>query len=309
MRDIRGDLQDRASFLEEQISAAQVQFEKRMELFTREHEAKINDLRAEFEAVTMLMEREYRRIMSVPEMEEDRREAMVQSAPEPQHHTAPELEHFDEPELAEGEAELELRAEAEAPPVPEPYREPVAAEAEPAREPAPRQPAPRQPAPVEAARPVRRAPEPQQPAPPATAQREADSYRRPAATEARPRRPIPVEERAPESRSAVAHGYHRAPSAHEPERGRGQAEAHHAQPQPPLADFLIRQLGEVGAMSLDDLCHSAIKAGYFAEGDNPDRTVNVTLMNVVNAGFIRQLPNGTFAPATVMDTIRLRRTI
>src|SRR5680860_1828998 len=32
MRDIRGDLQDRASFLEEQISAAQTQFEKRLSL-------------------------------------------------------------------------------------------------------------------------------------------------------------------------------------------------------------------------------------------------------------------------------------
>ena len=62
-------------------------------------------------------------------------------------------------------------------------------------------------------------------------------------------------------------------------------------------------------MSLEDLCQGAIKEGYFAQGDNPDRTVHETLMNVVNAGFIRQLPNETFAPATVMDTIRLRRTI
>ena len=53
----------------------------------------------------------------------------------------------------------------------------------------------------------------------------------------------------------------------------------------------------------------AIQEGYFAEGDNPDRTVHMTLMNVVKAGFIRQMPNGTFAPASVMDTIRLRRAI
>ena len=32
-----------------------------------------------------------------------------------------------------------------------------------------------------------------------------------------------------------------------------------------------------------------------------------TLLNVVKAGLIRQLPNGNFAPATVLDTIRLRR--
>lgn len=72
MRDIRGDLQDRANFLEEQISAARIQFEKRMERFAREHEAKISDLQAELEAVTMLMEREYRRIMSAPEVEDER---------------------------------------------------------------------------------------------------------------------------------------------------------------------------------------------------------------------------------------------
>ena len=44
----------------------------------------------------------------------------------------------------------------------------------------------------------------------------------------------------------------------------------------PLADFLIRKLGEVGNMSLDDLCGIAIREGYFAEGDNPDRTVHMT---------------------------------
>ena len=83
-----------------------------------------------------------------------------------------------------------------------------------------------------------------------------------------------------------------------------------SQPQhPPLADFLIRKLGEIGAMTLDDLCHLAVQEGYFAPGEIADRGVHVTLMNVVKAGFIRQLPNGTFATATVMDTIRLRRAI
>ena len=83
-----------------------------------------------------------------------------------------------------------------------------------------------------------------------------------------------------------------------------------SQPQhPPLADFLIRKLGEIGAMTLDDLCHLAVQEGYFAPGEIADRGVHVTLMNVVMAGFIRQLPNGTFTTTTVMDTIRLRRAI
>ena len=116
---------------------------------------------------------------------------------------------------------------------------------------------------------------------------------------------MPVEEPVQESRTAAPQ-VHRRP-AQEPER-RQQAPAA-AQQQPPLADFLIRKLGESGAMNLDDLSHFAIREGYFAEGDNPDRAVHATLMNVVKAGFIRQLPNGTFAPATVMDTIRLRRAI
>ena len=41
--------------------------------------------------------------------------------------------------------------------------------------------------------------------------------------------------------------------------------------------------------------------------DSADRGVHATLLNVVKAGLIRQLPNGNFAPATVLDTIRLRR--
>jgi hypothetical protein len=87
---------------------------------------------------------------------------------------------------------------------------------------------------------------------------------------------------------------------------------HQAQPQQPhqpLADFLIRKLGEVGAMSRDDLRRLAVQEGYFNDGDSAERGVHATLINVVKAGFIRQLPNGNFAPATVLDTIRMRRAI
>ena len=41
--------------------------------------------------------------------------------------------------------------------------------------------------------------------------------------------------------------------------------------------------------------------------DTADRGMHNTLLNVVKAGLIRQLPNGNFALATVLDTIRLRR--
>ena len=38
MRDIRGDLQDRASLLEEQINAHEAEFEKLIEQLKREHD-------------------------------------------------------------------------------------------------------------------------------------------------------------------------------------------------------------------------------------------------------------------------------
>jgi len=295
MRDIRGDLQDRAGFLEEQLNAAQAQFEKRMELFTREHELKIHDLQAELEAVSMLMEREYRRIMSAPDVEEERRQA----APEQHAPAAAAPETYEEPDYPEEEPEVL--------PEEEPYDEPAVTESEPQYAPPP-------------------------------APRADEDYRRSVAAEARSRRPIAEEQPAADRRPAEAQSYGR-PAARAPEPRQEaprqepqREEAPRQEPQrrqaangrfesvqrergsaptqsQPLADFLIRKLGEVGNMNLDDLCGVAIQEGYFAEGDNPDRTVHMTLMNVVKAGFIRQLPNGTFAPASVMDTIRLRRAI
>ena len=79
------------------------------------------------------------------------------------------------------------------------------------------------------------------------------------------------------------------------------------QPQQPLADFLIRCLAEAGAMPRDDLRRLALQEGYFIDAETADRGVHATLINVVKAGLIRQLPNGNFALATVLDTIRLRR--
>ncbi|MEM7191766.1 MAG: hypothetical protein AAF405_02665 [Pseudomonadota bacterium] len=323
MRDIRGDLQDRAGFLEEQISAAQVQFDKRMELFAREHETKINDLRAELEAVNMLMEREYRRIMTVPD-----------AAPEPAELPAAApaaMEDYGEPEYVEASYEDDLlAASAEE----EFERETAEVEAEPA---------PRA-VPAESERPVRRAPEPyadetasraEEAAPPrrlAEARPAApQAYRRPENQTAE-RQPAPqAREQAPSHRDETAAHAHDAPrrrqEAPRQEAARQEAprqqvprqeaplrraaeprELKPAQRQP-LADFLIRKLGEIGTSSLDELCSAAIQEGYFAEGDHPDRSVHMTLMNVVKAGFIRQLPNGAFAPASVMDTIRLRRAI
>ncbi|MEM8644059.1 MAG: hypothetical protein AAGF09_04120 [Pseudomonadota bacterium] len=343
MRDIRGDLQDRASFLEEQISAAHAQFQKRMELFTREHESKIADLQAELDAVSTLMEREYRRIMTAPELEEERWATQPISEPGPVD-AAPETypEALDDSEYYE--------EELESLPEEEPRHEPVAAE------PAPRREFQR----AEEARPAHREAQTRY-APRAVAHdHDEDDRVRPAQAEARPRRPIPselpsVERPAAERRPLEPEPFRpvgRAPEprrealrqepprqelprqelprqelprqelprqepvrqemprrGNEPRRYEPAQRDRGASQRPPLADFLIRKLGEAGNMRFDELRNVAIQEGYFGDGDNPDRTVQMTLMNVVKAGFIRQMQNGTFAPASVMDTIRLRRAI
>ena len=191
MRDIREDLQDRANLLEEQISAHKAHFEKRVAKMTAEHEARLKDLRAEFDVVTKLHELEQRRLDNAPPAPTG---APVQSAPQavPQ----PSLQSLHQPATPQAHQGIHQPA--------------------------------------------------QQPAPP-------------------------------------------------------------PQPQQPLNDFLVSKLNEVGAMSRDDLRRLSLQEGYFADVESADRGVQITLLNVVKAGFIRQLPNGNFAPATVLDTIRLRR--
>ncbi len=188
MRDIRGDLQDRAGLLEEQISAHEAQFEKLLDQLKREHESRLEDLKAELEAVNRLIDVELRRLDSPPP-------AASVPVREPSHHV------------------------------------------------------PRQ-APQHASQPT------------------------------------------------MQH------AAHHSQHSQAQPQS---QPQQPLADFLIRKLNEAGAMSRDDLRRLALQEGYFVDADSADRGVHTTLLNVVKAGLIRQLPNGNFAPATVLDTIRLRR--
>jgi hypothetical protein len=188
MRDIRGDLQDRAGLLEEQINAHEAQFDKLLDQLKQEHDARLEDLKAELEAVNRLIEVELRRLATAP--------------------AAPKV----------------------------PVREPVQYHA---------------------------------------------------------------------SHQASQHVAHQpAPAQHVSHRPQAPSPA---QPELPLSDFLVRKLNEVGAMSRDDLRRLSLQEGYFADADTADRGIHATLLNVVKAGLIRQLPNGNFAPATVLDTIRLRR--
>jgi hypothetical protein len=64
MRDIRGDLQDRANLLAEQISSVQGHFEGHLQQLKREHEAKLEDLRSALRNVHMVIGIEERRLGS-----------------------------------------------------------------------------------------------------------------------------------------------------------------------------------------------------------------------------------------------------
>ncbi len=224
MRDIRNDLQDRANLLEEQINSAEAQFESLVEQLRTEHENTIVDLKAEFEAVSRLLEVEERRLANMP----------VTPAPAP------------------------------APKAPPPPRTHV-------HSPLPHQHAPVQPQP--------------------NAQMRAQS----------PSQPYM------HSR-AQHHVQHVQPDPHI-QQPQPEPVVQQPQPQQPLADFLVRRLNEQGAMSRDDLRFLAVQEGYFDDGEVAERSVHAALISINKAGLIRQLPNGNFAPASMMDAIRLRRAI
>jgi hypothetical protein len=204
MRDIRGDLQDRAALLGEQINAQEAQFDQLIEQLKREHDSRLEDFKAELDAVNRLMELELRRIESAPSQRTQAHEQMGQAVHQPHHHLQPQAQP--QPQV------LHQQAQAQPQPQPQVPHQHVQAQAQPQR-----------------------------------------------------------------------------------------------QPQQTLADFLIRCLNEAGAMPRDDLRRLALQEGYFIDAETADRGVHATLINVVKAGLIRQLPNGNFAPATALDTIRLRR--
>ncbi len=233
MRDIRNDLQDRANLLEEQINSAEAQFQSLVEQLRAEHEGRLADLRAEFDAVSRLLEVEERRLANIT--------PVPAQAPkvQPQTRAHAPLSH-------------------QQPPVP--------------------------------AQPVVQ---------PHIAQHAQSHVPQHAQTHAQPYMPGRPQHH-------VQHGVQQDPHIQQ-----AQAEAAVQQPQPhqPLADFLVRKLNEQGAMSRDDLRLLAVEQGYFEDGEIAERSVHAALISVNKAGLIRQLPNGNFAPASMMDAIRLRRAI
>lgn len=112
---------------------------------------------------------------------------------------------------------------------------------------------------------------------------------------------------------AVAPAYSPPLQARQPQPNLHQAPTHQSQVQGPkqsqqrIADFLILKLNERGAMSKDDLRRLAEEQGYFADAESVELGVQAVLTHVVKAGLIRELPNGSYAPPTLLDTLRLRR--
>lgn len=66
MRDIRGDLQDRANLLAEQISAAQDQFDKLIEQLKHEHATRVDGLKSGLDTVRLVIRIEDRRASKSP---------------------------------------------------------------------------------------------------------------------------------------------------------------------------------------------------------------------------------------------------
>ena len=62
MRDIRGDLKDRAEALEREIKASQARFDELIERLKQEHESRVTELKSELDAVKLLMGLEQRRL-------------------------------------------------------------------------------------------------------------------------------------------------------------------------------------------------------------------------------------------------------
>jgi hypothetical protein len=95
MRDIRGELQERANLFEEQINAHQSQFDTLIDQLKREHDQRLKDLKTELEAVNRLLDFELRRFSSAPAAPTVQtpdahavHQPAQQSAPQPPQHSA-----------------------------------------------------------------------------------------------------------------------------------------------------------------------------------------------------------------------------
>ena len=76
-----------------------------------------------------------------------------------------------------------------------------------------------------------------------------------------------------------------------------------------LADLFMRKLNEVGPISREELVDMAVKQGFFPDAETALQGVHPMVVNMLRSELIRELPNGTFAPPTMSQAIKLRRVV
>jgi hypothetical protein len=77
-----------------------------------------------------------------------------------------------------------------------------------------------------------------------------------------------------------------------------------ALPRQALADFLARKLAQTGPTSQEDLSRLAVQEGYFSDAERAGPGVHATLVDLLRSNRIRQLQDGTLAPAPLSQMIR-----
>ena len=73
-----------------------------------------------------------------------------------------------------------------------------------------------------------------------------------------------------------------------------------------LADLFMHKLVETGSMSREELVDLAVKEGFYPDAENAAQGIHSMLVNLVRSELIRELPDGTFAPPTMSQAIKLR---
>jgi hypothetical protein len=76
-----------------------------------------------------------------------------------------------------------------------------------------------------------------------------------------------------------------------------------------LADLFMHKLNEAGSMSREELVDLAVKEGFFPDAENALQGVHPMLVSLLRSELICELPNGTFAPPTMSQAIKLRRVV
>jgi hypothetical protein len=82
-----------------------------------------------------------------------------------------------------------------------------------------------------------------------------------------------------------------------------------ASPLVALADRFMRKLNDSGPMSREELVNMAVKDGFFPDAESAVQGVHPMLVSLLQSELIRELENGTFAPPTLSQAIKLRRVV